>query len=206
MQYLKDEVRQRIIRAASEEFFTEGFAEASIRVIAKNAGISSGNVYRYFSSKALIFDEIVGDVYKLFQEQLREISLNMKQGQHVNSEVSVDCIKHLEATLLSLFESHRKEMSMLLFKSQGSYYEHIRSDLHKVTTQSIQFAFPMEHLAFAQADRQLWAESVASGIIESTCYLLANSNDQTPVAGLLAEYLTMYSLGMYRYFHTASPK
>lgn len=201
MQYLKDEVRQRILQAASEEFFTQGYAEASIRVIAKNAGISSGNVYRYFSSKSLIFDEIVGPVYKLFQAQISEISAKVRSFVHVSPEVSLACIKDLDSTLLTLFEKHRKEMSMLLFKSQGSSYEHIRSDLHKLTAQSIQFAFPFDRLAFSTEDRLLWAGSVATGMIESICYLLANSNDQTPVAGLLTEYLTMHSLGMHAYFN-----
>lgn len=201
MQYLKDEVRQRILNAASEEFFAEGYADASIRVIAKNAGISSGNVYRYFSSKALIFDEIVGTVYHLFLEQLNEIDANIQKMVNVSPEVSRQYITQLDATLLKLFEDNRREMSMLLFKSQGSSYEHIRKDLHRVTASSLQHVFSFENLNFRESDKKLWAESVATGLIESTCYLLAHSSDQTPVAGLLTEYITMHSMGMHAYFN-----
>lgn len=201
MQYLKDEVRQRILNAASEEFFAEGYADASIRVIAKNAGISSGNVYRYFPSKALIFDEIVATVYHSFLEQLNEIDANIQKMMNVSPEISRQYITQLDTTLLKLFEQNRREMSMLLFKSQGSSYEHIRKDLHRVTASSLRHVFSFEKLNFGESDKKLWAESVATGLIESACYLLAHSSDQTPVAGLLTEYITMHSMGMHAYFN-----
>lgn len=200
MQYLKDEVRQRILNAASEEFFVEGYADASIRVIAKNAGISSGNVYRYFSSKSLIFDEIVGPVYAVFLSQLKAIEEQMEQIDTLDPNLSMSCIKSLDGTLLKLFEENRRVMSMLLFKSQGSNYEHIRQELHRVTTNALLSVFPFDKLNFSQTDKALWAKSVATGLIESTCYLLANSNDETPVASLLTEYITMHSKGMHAYF------
>lgn len=55
MPKLKDETseknRKQILIAAEECFAREGFHKTNIRQIAKEAGLSPGNLYRYFSSK-----------------------------------------------------------------------------------------------------------------------------------------------------------
>ncbi|OGT29770.1 MAG: hypothetical protein A3E87_05405 [Gammaproteobacteria bacterium RIFCSPHIGHO2_12_FULL_35_23] len=58
-QFLKDHVRDAIIDAALYEFAKHGFSGASIAGIAERSGISTGNVYRYFASKAKLFDAAV---------------------------------------------------------------------------------------------------------------------------------------------------
>ena len=50
-QKLKDETRTAIIDAARKEFLEKGYEDASMRNIAANAGITVGNIYRYFDSK-----------------------------------------------------------------------------------------------------------------------------------------------------------
>lgn len=59
MQYLKKEVRERILAAAVEEFKQNGYADASIRNIAENAEISLGNIYRYFTNKEALYFAVV---------------------------------------------------------------------------------------------------------------------------------------------------
>mgnify|MGYP004615222331 FL=1 len=59
MQYLKREIRDRILQAAVEEFKEHGFSDASIRNIANNAEISLGNVYRYFSNKETLYFAVI---------------------------------------------------------------------------------------------------------------------------------------------------
>ena len=50
-QVLKDHVRERIVEAATEVFAARGFGGAAMSAIAEAAGISTGNVYRYFPTK-----------------------------------------------------------------------------------------------------------------------------------------------------------
>ena len=59
MQYLKREIRERILAAAVEEFKEYGFANASIRNIANNAEISLGNIYRYFANKEALYFAVI---------------------------------------------------------------------------------------------------------------------------------------------------
>jgi len=47
MQILKEEVHNKIINAAKEEFLEYGYSGASMRRISKKIGMTVGNIYRY---------------------------------------------------------------------------------------------------------------------------------------------------------------
>ena len=51
--------RDQIQRAAIREFWEKGFRGASLRQIVKNAGVTTGAFYGYFSSKEALFASIV---------------------------------------------------------------------------------------------------------------------------------------------------
>lgn len=52
------ETRKRIVDAAFAVVAEEGYAASSIPAIAAQAGVSTGAIYRYFPSKAVLFDEV----------------------------------------------------------------------------------------------------------------------------------------------------
>jgi len=62
LEVLKAEKREKIIEAAIELFALQGFNNASISQLAKQAGISKGLVYTYFESKEEILRAIMHDV------------------------------------------------------------------------------------------------------------------------------------------------
>ena len=51
--------RENIQRSALVEFLEKGFLGASLRQIVKNAGVTTGAFYGYFSSKEALFASIV---------------------------------------------------------------------------------------------------------------------------------------------------
>jgi AcrR family transcriptional regulator len=61
----KDDVREAILAAAFAQFSAQGYSETSIPAIARAAGISTANVYRYFPSKITI-------LYALYEPWLVE--------------------------------------------------------------------------------------------------------------------------------------
>jgi len=54
--------RDAIVAAARREFLSKGFHEASLRSIASEAGVTTGAIYGYFSSKEALLDAAVGNV------------------------------------------------------------------------------------------------------------------------------------------------
>lgn len=52
---LDDDKKERVMRAAIEEFQAHGFEKAKIEIIAQNAGVAKGSIYQYFDDKKELF-------------------------------------------------------------------------------------------------------------------------------------------------------
>ncbi len=72
---LDEEKRQRIIKAAREEFSKVPFEEASINQIVKAAGISRGSFYTYFEDKRDILAYVLEDLEEKNEILNRELLL-----------------------------------------------------------------------------------------------------------------------------------
>lgn len=64
--------RQRILDAARDVFFRDGFMDANLDEVARGAGVAKGTLYRYFESKADLYVAILSDNGQVFQERMRE--------------------------------------------------------------------------------------------------------------------------------------
>lgn len=62
MQILKEDIKQRIIEAGKKKFKKDGYANTSMKDIAADVGISTGNIYRYFLTKSHLYGEIVKEL------------------------------------------------------------------------------------------------------------------------------------------------
>ena len=62
-QVLKEEVQKRIVEAALVVFAKKGYPAATIGEIASAAGISTGNVYRYYENKEALFEDAVDEAF-----------------------------------------------------------------------------------------------------------------------------------------------
>ncbi len=68
------ERQSMIFDVAAKEFASHGFHKANINVIAANAGISIGTMYKYFSSKEDLFSETLENGLRLLQMRFNEIA------------------------------------------------------------------------------------------------------------------------------------
>ena len=75
-QTLKKELRYEILAAASIEFYKDGYEKTSVRAIANRAGMTVGNIYRYFENKRDIFDSIIMPIIELFDKMLLKYTDN----------------------------------------------------------------------------------------------------------------------------------
>jgi TetR/AcrR family hemagglutinin/protease transcriptional regulator len=67
----RDADRRALLEAAERVFSRAGFAGASMRDIAGEAGISVGSVYQYFSSKDDLYLAVLEDVWESYQTAVR---------------------------------------------------------------------------------------------------------------------------------------
>ena len=62
MQRLKDDIKQKIIEVGKKKFKKEGYDNTSMKDIAEEVGISTGNIYRYFLTKKHLLNEILQEI------------------------------------------------------------------------------------------------------------------------------------------------
>lgn len=68
-----DERKEKILEIGIEEFSSKGYENANINIIAKNAGISIGLMYKYFSTKEDLFITCVQRGMKILDDAIDEI-------------------------------------------------------------------------------------------------------------------------------------
>ena len=116
---------EKIQQAALEEFSQKGFLGASLRQIVKNAGVTTGAFYGYFSSKEALFASIVEPhaaalMGKFMEAQTTFAELPEKeQPEHMGIESS-QCLNWMVEYICA----HRQPVKLLLCKAEGTSYEH----------------------------------------------------------------------------------
>ncbi len=66
--------RRRILDAAREVFFRDGFMLANLDEVAQQAGVAKGTLYRYFESKADLYVAVLAENGKAFTDKMREVA------------------------------------------------------------------------------------------------------------------------------------
>lgn len=123
MQVLKDEMRKRIYEAAIKEFSDKGFVNASMRDIAKGAGMTVGNLYRYFKDKEALFCNVVGPAYESLMELVK------KSIEIVNRSFDNSFFEFLAEQILKISKEHKIELLILFEGSTGTRYERAKEDM-----------------------------------------------------------------------------
>lgn len=136
-QYLKEEVRKEIARAALETFAADGYAGARIPDIAARAGVSTGNIYRYFKNKDELFYAVVDEPFAA--TFLRVLRRRVRALQAVRDPVQPDEAAWRAADeLLAFWIENRLKVVVILSRAQGSRYEdfpgRIVHELARLTT------------------------------------------------------------------------
>jgi len=88
--------RALLINAAARQFVKVGFASATIRDIAADAGIQGGSVYYHFASK----DELMMAVYEMGMDRITKATIEASKGIDDPWErLESACVAHLTALL-----------------------------------------------------------------------------------------------------------
>ena len=115
---------ERIQSAALDEFLEKGFMGASLRKIVKNAGVTTGAFYGYFSSKEALFASIVephaASLMGRFMESQISFSELPETEQHEQMGQSSASYIHWMVDYIS---EHREPVKLLLCKAEGTGYE-----------------------------------------------------------------------------------
>lgn len=128
---------ERIQQAALEEFSEKGFLAASLRQIVKNAGVTTGAFYGYFSSKEALFASIVEPHAKALMSKFMEAQLSFaelpdeEQPRHMGVEGGDYVLWMVDYVC-----DNKKPVQLLLCKAEGTSYENFLHSMIEVEVES----------------------------------------------------------------------
>ena len=112
---------EKIVKAAKEEFLQHGFSKASLRQIAKNAGLSTGALYTRYENKDELFASLVKDMFSEIGVKSEEVGrLYMEAGEARDVEKFLAAIRMEEEMYRNLLFEYYDDCILLFCKSEGS--------------------------------------------------------------------------------------
>ena len=164
---------ERIQQAAMEEFSEKGFLGASLRQIVKNAGVTTGAFYGYFSSKEALFNALVEPhaaalMGKFMEAQTSFAELPEEQQPDHMGEESRGCVHWM----VDYICQHRQPVKLLLTRAEGTSYEHFVHNMVEVEVEyTIQYMEVLRRLGrdipeLSQSLCHIIASGMMSGIFE----------------------------------------
>lgn len=206
-QYLKEEVRERILEAALREFAAGGFEGATMAGIARAAGISTGNVYRYYRSKEALLRAAVPSGWV---EQFRSLLRRRVEAAEGMSELPAGEVggggdaghPFLEAAdaLLEFTIEHRLRVLILLKSAGEGPYPDQRGD---VTRELMDGALRHFGLADAGARGPTFAfglQEIYRNYVASLVRILDTFEDPDHIRSAIGTYERYHMVGLSAYF------
>jgi AcrR family transcriptional regulator len=193
MQYLKDDIKENIVKSALAEFKEKGYAGASMRVIANNAKMTSGNIYRYFKSKEDLFYYALGPVHeqvmdfgKKFQDEVSNSKVN-----YINFD-SMDMIMEIYHEILVAFSEHRLELLILMDKSEGTKFEGTKEFIKLLINKILKDVFLAElEKQGKEVKDEFLLYVVASSLVDGIGDILRNCSDGERVKFLVESFISI---------------
>ena len=171
MQTQKEEIREAILTAAAEEFLSYGYQKTAMRNIAKNAGITAGNIYAYFENKEALMDAIVEPTL----QEIRQLLTAASKGEAMDEFT----VAQLAEAITAVFLKNRTQFMILIEGSAGSKYENTGKEIIRFAADRIEREL-LPKLPKSMQNRIL-AETVAESLIFGIFYLFRkfDGNEET---------------------------
>lgn len=169
MQVLKEEVKEKVHNAAVAEFRAKGFQKASMRSIAGKAGMTVGNLYRYYRNKNDLFYSVVNPAYDKIVKLINE-----KRKPELTEGVEYRMLmENIANSIIDIHKKHKNELFILFEGSKGTKYEKAKEKIITMTEEQIRKYVIEEINAYRPAPRDAFiARVIAVSFIEGMMTVL----------------------------------
>jgi len=186
VQVLKDEIRESICHAALAEFSEKGYEKASMRNIAKRAGITAGNMYRYFKNKDDLFYTVTSPAYDKIVRFIVEQELprgNNREWDNLNIDKQTDGI-------VNIYLQHRKELLIIIDGSKGTRYERAKDDIIRLVENMISSILKLRSEAdgLAMPDPH-FIHVLSASVIEGVILILKQHKEDEKVREMVRRFI-----------------
>lgn len=194
-QVLKKEIKDKIIEATKNEVLKKGVKDSSLREIAANAGITVGNLYRYFKCKDDIINSITSPTLIKLNEMVKAVTNYQVSFENnlslveFNSDDLMEMLNQLASGLAKLYVENKEAMIILIkYSKEVSYIKDwFKNIVSILISKNKQLNLEDEELN-SELSRTI-ASSVIAGIEEC---LLSNNLSLNEIERLLKIYFRAF--------------
>lgn len=194
---------QNILEAGKTEFLEKGFQNASLRKIAKNAGVTTGAFYGYFSSKEALFAALVekhaSAVLGRFMSAQDEFKELPEEEQPENlGAASGDCIEWTVDYIYKNFEAFK----LIICCSEGTAYADFIHTMVEVDVESTyKFINVLRSLGYNVPDIDVqFCHMVASGMLGGMFEIVVHDMPKDKAVKYVAQLHSFYTAGWEKMF------
>lgn len=168
---------KNINAAAMNEFISHGFKNASLRAIAREAGVTTGAFYGYYKSKADVFDGIV----KVHADYLRKI-FDPESGESYEDLGKSRLIRLLVYTFDNI-----DGVRLLVTGSEGTVYADFFHELTELMSTGLK--------PYCGSLSEEFIHSLISGLFESYCELVYHDAGRCQAGNAMQKLWEFYEAG-----------
>ena len=189
---------EKIQEAALTEFLDKGFLGASLRQIVKNAGVTTGAFYGYFSSKEALFASIVEPHAKALMGKFMEAQTSFAElpEEQQPAHMGVESGSYLD-WMVDYICQHREPVKLLLTRAEGTSYEHFVHNMVEVEVEyTLRYMDVLRRLGRAVPElSQSLCHIIASGMFNGLFEIVVHDMPKEQALRDVEQFRTFYTGG-----------
>lgn len=201
-QFKKDSVKQKIDLTALRIFSDKGYRDTKISDVAESAGISVGNIYRYYKGKEELFysilpREFIVSLKELLKEKINEMNNEKRSIVYNMREISI-----LDEAFI-IFLIQNRERILILFNDdiETSYYG-IKKEFIDYVIQAVAEVYTFGDLfnRLKEEQRYFILKSIYENMVVMTLNILKQGENLQEVKEMLIVMNTYHLLSISNLF------
>ena len=189
-QVLKDDIKNKILETALNEFLTKGYLNTSMKGIALGAGIAVGNIYNYFKDKEELY-AIIGKPVIFAIDRL------------LSSPPETMDIAGIEKKLIQfidIYKGNEKVFIMLISNSRNTRFERMRDNIVEKFAQAISRWKNLINSGMEKTDGDIFIKAFAESYITGVVSILSEKIEEEDKLLILYDYLSFMKDAIYKKF------
>lgn len=137
MRLINEKLRAALLEAGKQEFLEKGYQNASLRSIAASLNVTTGAIYRYYTDKEALFDELVKAPAHELVSRYRTLQQAFSERSLAEQLQKLPEVPDKEASWMMVFlYDHFDAFKLIACCSSGTKYEHYLDTLAEIEDHS----------------------------------------------------------------------
>ncbi|MBQ7618847.1 MAG: TetR/AcrR family transcriptional regulator, partial [Treponema sp.] len=169
------ETKKTLLESAKKEFLQKGFAGASLRTIAANAGVTTGAMYRHFKDKDAFFCALVDDAVDATKKVVMFADSKTHAGfESPHMQEHIDFEKKMTFDFLDYVFENFDAFTLLLTKAGGSAHERFQENICELYTKNCEetFKWMLKQGIATKKVSSMTVHFMASTVINAFCDII----------------------------------